>query len=85
MEFTSTRAIKDFKSAQAITNGISQEGGLFVPTSFPSLSKDLLAKMVDMDYKQRAVDKRQLLLLFCFFIYFQNSKNKPFNLSQKRT
>ena len=62
MEFTSTRAIKDFKSAQAITNGISQEGGLFVPTSFPSLSKDLLAKMVDMDYKQRAVEVLRLYL-----------------------
>ena len=62
MKFTSTRAEKQFESAQTITRGISEEGGLFVPASFPSLSKELLSKMVDMDYKQRAIEVLRLYL-----------------------
>ena len=38
MEFTSTRnnALR-VSAAQAIVQGLSEEGGLFVPTSFPKL------------------------------------------------
>ena len=62
MKFTSTRAMKELESAQTITQGISEEGGLFVPTSFPKLSDELIGKMVDMDYKQRACEVLRLYL-----------------------
>ena len=54
MQFTSTRCRKALDSAQVITRGISDEGGLFVPQSFPVLSPELIARMVNMNYKERA-------------------------------
>ncbi len=45
---------KSVLSAQAIAQGISQDGGLFVPESFPQLSKDELRSMLDMTYQDRA-------------------------------
>lgn len=55
MFYTSTRD-KSLKctSAQAITKGISEEGGLFVPCEIPSVSLDFIASMKDMSYKERA-------------------------------
>ncbi len=41
-------------SAQAIAQGISQDGGLFVPEGFPQLSADELRAMLSMSYQQRA-------------------------------
>ncbi|MBR1591774.1 MAG: threonine synthase [Ruminococcus sp.] len=41
-------------SAEAITQGISAEGGLFVPESIPSLSLDEIKSMGDMKYADRA-------------------------------
>ena len=41
-------------SAQAIAQGISPDGGLFVPESFPQLSQDTLRSMLSMDYRERA-------------------------------
>ena len=54
MQFTSTRCRLALDSAQVITRGISEEGGLFVPQSFPSLSEKLIDDMVGMTYKERA-------------------------------
>ena len=41
-------------SAQAIAQGISKDGGLFVPESIPQLSLLDLRAMLDMDYCERA-------------------------------
>ena len=41
-------------SAQAIAQGISQDGGLFVPESFPQLTEKELRAMLPMSYRDRA-------------------------------
>ena len=42
------------ESAAAIAKGISDEGGLFVPESIPSISMDELKSLAGMNYAQRA-------------------------------
>ena len=42
-------------AAQAIANGISKDGGLFVPTEIPALSFAEIEELVGMDYQGRAV------------------------------
>ncbi|MGN0489081.1 MAG: threonine synthase [Ruminococcus sp.] len=41
-------------SAQAIAQGISKEGGLFVPQEMPSYGEDTLNELLKLDYKGRA-------------------------------
>ena len=41
-------------SAQAIVKGISEEGGLFVPESFPQISLDDLKEISGKSYVERA-------------------------------
>ena len=41
-------------SAEAITQGISAEGGLFVPESIPTLTLDEIKSIGDMKYADRA-------------------------------
>ena len=55
MFYTSTRN-KNIKvtASQAIAQGISEEGGLFVPCELPQFSLDKIASMVDMPYTERA-------------------------------
>lgn len=55
MNYVSTRD-KNVKcsSAQAIVNGLSPDGGLYVPESFPSLSAEDFTALTKMDYPQRA-------------------------------
>ena len=55
MNYISTRD-KSVKvtAAKAIAQGISNEGGLFVPDSFPSFTKNDFDKLCEMDYKGRA-------------------------------
>lgn len=55
MLYTSTRN-KNIKvtAAQAIAQGISEEGGLFVPCELPQFSLDDIGKMVSMPYTERA-------------------------------
>ena len=45
---------KAVSSAQAIAQGISQDGGLFVPESFPQISDKLFGDMLKMSYQDRA-------------------------------
>ncbi len=45
---------KVVSSAQAIAQGISEEGGLFVPQSFPKFSSSDFEKMLSMSYQDRA-------------------------------
>ena len=42
-------------AAQAITQGLSKDGGLFVPERFPSLSIDDLNGLLGLSYQERAV------------------------------
>lgn len=55
MLYTSTRN-KNIKvsAAQAIAQGISEEGGLFVPCELPQFDTDKIGSMVNMSYIQRA-------------------------------
>ncbi len=55
MNYASTRdsSLKK-KSADAIVKGLSDEGGLFVPESIPTLSKDEILGLCDMSYVDRA-------------------------------
>ena len=54
MQFISTRGGDTAKNAaQAITKGLADDGGLFVPESFPDVSGEL-KNMLSMDYAERA-------------------------------
>lgn len=55
MLYTSTRdkSIR-VSAAQAIAQGISEEGGLFVPVELPKFSLDKISSMVSMSYIDRA-------------------------------
>lgn len=55
MFYTSTRdkALK-ITSAEAVTKGISEEGGLFVPCEIPAVSADFIESMKNDTYKERA-------------------------------
>ena len=55
MLYTSTRdnSIR-VSAAQAIAQGISEEGGLFVPVELPQFSIDKISSMVSMSYIDRA-------------------------------
>ena len=54
MKFLSTRGKSiAVNSAEAIAKGLADDGGLFVPETFPNVSADL-EKMLDMDYAERA-------------------------------
>ena len=42
-------------SAQAIAQGISQDGGLFVPSEIPSVSLDEIKALGEKTYAERAL------------------------------
>ncbi len=54
MQFTSTRSRKAMSAAEVITCGLSGEGGLFVPESFPAVTGCEIDAMIGMNYKERA-------------------------------
>lgn len=55
MKYISTRdASVKVTAAKAIAQGISDEGGLFVPESFPKLSAEAFKVLSQLDYKGRA-------------------------------
>jgi len=53
VRYRSTRADITVSGAQAIVLGISDEGGLFVPASFPRVDLDTIAAMPALDYAER--------------------------------
>ena len=55
MNYISTRdkSVK-VSAAKAIAQGISVEGGLFVPDTFPTLTAEDFKKLTALDYKGRA-------------------------------
>ena len=55
MLYTSTRdSSLKYSAAKCFVQGISNEGGLFVPESFPQISLDEIASMSEMSYSERA-------------------------------
>ncbi|NLB41810.1 MAG: threonine synthase [Clostridiales bacterium] len=55
MKYHSTRNKKlKYTSKEAIQQGLSPEGGLFVPESIPQVTQDELQKWIPMNYCQRA-------------------------------
>ncbi|MCQ2352854.1 MAG: threonine synthase [Victivallaceae bacterium] len=54
MRYTSTRSRCFVTSAQAIARGIAEDGGLFVPESFPQIDDAAMEKLISGDYKFRA-------------------------------
>ena len=55
MLYTSTRdSSLKYSAAKCFVQGISKEGGLFVPESFPQISSDEIAAMSEMSYSERA-------------------------------
>ena len=55
MYYVSTRDhSRQYTPAQAIAQGLSRDGGLFLPVSIPKLPEGALKKMTGMTYQQRA-------------------------------
>ncbi len=54
MKFISTRGGEKVSGAKAIVQGLSANGGLFVPESFPPVSFAELEEMLEMSYPERA-------------------------------
>jgi threonine synthase len=54
MNFISTRGGEKVSGARAIVQGLSANGGLYVPESFPTVSKEELESMLEMSYPERA-------------------------------
>jgi threonine synthase len=55
MRYTSTRNNSvDISSAQAIKQGLSEEGGLLIPVDIPHFSEEEIASFAPMSYQERA-------------------------------
>ena len=63
MKYLSTRNKKlRFSASEVIVKGISDEGGLFVPESFPVLDEETFRKLSETDYPHRAAYVLSLLM-----------------------
>ena len=55
MKYQSTRNSKvSVDATEAIIKGISDDGGLYVPSSFPKISVDDILKLCKLTYPERA-------------------------------
>ncbi len=54
MEFIGTRGEGKVTGAEAVVKGIAEDGGLFVPASFPQVTPAEMEEMLGMDYPERA-------------------------------
>ena len=55
MNYFSTRGkAETVSSAQAILQGIAEDGGLFVPTEIPKVDADFMQELVGLSYAERA-------------------------------
>ncbi len=55
MKFISTRGKSQVDQAsKAIAKGLAEDGGLFVPQTFPQFNNDDFYKLIDMNYAERA-------------------------------
>ena len=57
---TRSRGIS-IKASQAILQGLSEDGGLFVPDHIPALDRSL-EELAQMDYRQVAIEVMKLYL-----------------------
>lgn len=63
MKYISTRSkIEPITSAQAILQGISADGGLFVPEEFPKITLQEIENLVEMNYPKRTATILQKFL-----------------------
>lgn len=63
MKYNSTRnSTLSVDSAKAINDGISKDGGLFVPNEMPKLDKEFFARLSKMNYIDRAGEVLRLFL-----------------------
>ncbi|MBQ1264521.1 MAG: threonine synthase [Oscillospiraceae bacterium] len=63
MQYLSTRdASLRFTAAQAIVQGLSRDGGLFLPQDVPALTQDDLRRLAAMPYAKRAASVMKLYL-----------------------
>ncbi len=63
MFYESTRGkVRSTSPAAAIKTGLASDGGLFVPEQIPALTLPVVSSLVDMDYRQRAVQILQPFL-----------------------
>jgi threonine synthase len=63
MLYQSTRdKLIKYSAAQAIAQGLSRDGGLFVPETFPVLTEAAVGRLVGMSYIERAVFIMKLFL-----------------------
>lgn len=54
MKYVSTRdSRKSFSASEAIVKGISDDGGLFVPSSFPAIDTKFIDTLIPMSYPER--------------------------------
>ena len=54
MYFISTRGGEKVTGAQAIVKGLADNGGLYVPESFPTVTSEEMSAMAEMSYPERA-------------------------------
>ncbi len=54
MKFIGTRGEQAVSAAEAVVRGIAEQGGLYVPESFPAVSAEELSALCGMDYPERA-------------------------------
>ena len=64
MLYLSTRNQNDagISSAEAIKRGLAPDGGLYLPESFPALTKEMRNALIPMDYPHRAAEILPLFL-----------------------
>ena len=63
MNYQSTRnSDLSLSSAEAIMQGLSRDGGLFVPVSIPQLTDDFLSTLTDLPYAERSAAVMKLFL-----------------------
>lgn len=63
MNYQSTRdSSLSLTAAEAITQGLSRDGGLFVPEVIPEIDEDFIAKLVPMTYAERSAAVMRLFL-----------------------
>ena len=66
MYYKSTRdSSVNITSAEAIVQGISKDGGLFVPSEIPSISMDEIVKLGDMSYSEYLTDFTDVEIRYC--------------------
>jgi threonine synthase len=86
MNFISTRGGETVTGARAIVQGLSKNGGLFVPETFPKVSREELEEMLSLSYAERATkvlikyldeyDEKELLAA-CEAAYAKFEGNDP--------